>query len=109
MHEIPRLGIRPGPFAWQAQIVIPYAAADADVLQHREEVRITLYDSWCCCRTGFALQLVLCAQARTIRHCRNSSFGGTSDRRSDGPRFDPGSRHVVASLGGIGHCRRSVW
>ena len=32
-------------------------------------------------------------KARLVWHRRDSSVGRASDRRSEGPRFDPGSRH----------------
>ena len=30
--------------------------------------------------------------------CRDSSVGRASDRRSEGPRFDPGSRHLAGRI-----------
>ena len=33
--------------------------------------------------------------------CRDSSVGRASDRRSEGPRLDPGSRHSLSKLGAL--------
>ena len=37
---------------------------------------------------------------------RDSSVGRASDRRSEGPRFDPGSRHILQEGEGRGEGRQ---